>query len=135
GFAHKARKVRIPLLGKGGVRGRAVNIVADLQQSIRKLIEPPLAPPLPRRGVFASTTLYVQSPHAFYTSAKIPVLSPTLSCATPALFKIVNNRFAMGVFGGYLMCRPPFILPAAPPATRTGSGEWLCTLLLLIALP
>src|SRR5215470_16464778 len=41
----------IPLLGRGGVRGGLVNILADLQQSIRRLIEPPLTPPLPRRGI------------------------------------------------------------------------------------
>src|SRR5262245_53168357 len=41
----------IPLLGKGGVRGGLVNILADLQKSIRRLIQPPLAPPFPRRGI------------------------------------------------------------------------------------
>ena len=38
----------IPLLGKGGVRGGLVNIRAE---SFWKLTEPPLAPPLPRRGI------------------------------------------------------------------------------------
>jgi uncharacterized protein (TIGR03435 family) len=41
----------ISLLGKGRVRGGLVKILADLQQSVRRLIEPPLAPPLPRRGI------------------------------------------------------------------------------------
>ncbi len=31
------------------------------------------------------------------------VLSPTLSCGIPALSNIVINRFAIGVFSGYLM--------------------------------
>src|SRR5262245_60931684 len=38
----------IPLLGKGGVRGGLVHIRAEL---FWKLTEPPLAPPLPRRGM------------------------------------------------------------------------------------
>src|SRR5262249_16637928 len=48
---------KIPPLGKGGVRGGSVNILADLRRSIRKLIEPPLAPPLPRRGILATPTI------------------------------------------------------------------------------
>ena len=49
-----------------------------------------------------------------YTSASGPVLSPILSCSTPALCRIVSSKFAMGVSSGYFRCRPPFSLPAAP---------------------
>src|SRR5215510_9341121 len=38
----------IPLLGKGGARGGSVNFQ---NESARMLTEPPLTPPLPRRGI------------------------------------------------------------------------------------
>ena len=41
----------------------------------------------------------------------------------------------MGVFSFCTKCLPPFNPPAAPPATNTGKGEWLWTLLLLIPEP
>ena len=39
---------QIPLLGKGGVRGGSIDLHAEL---FWNLTEPPLAPPLPRRGI------------------------------------------------------------------------------------
>ena len=35
-----------------------------------------------------------------WSSDSGPVLSPTLSCGTPAVWSIVSSRFAIGVFSG-----------------------------------
>src|SRR5262245_59881840 len=50
----------IPLLGKRGAWGGSVNFRIDLRGSAGMLIEPPLTPPLPRRGV--AHFQFVQSP-------------------------------------------------------------------------
>src|SRR5262249_39140290 len=49
-----AMGAEVPLLGKGGVRGGSVS---NLIESIRRLTKPPLAPPLPRRGIFLACAL------------------------------------------------------------------------------
>src|SRR5262245_59309532 len=56
---NKLNRGRIPLLGKGGVRGGLVNIHSE---SFRKLTEPPLAPPLPRRGMVLDSTIQSLTP-------------------------------------------------------------------------
>ena len=43
----------VPLLGKGGARGGSIN---SPNNSVRRLTEPPLTPPLPRRGTRRITT-------------------------------------------------------------------------------
>ena len=59
-------------------------------------------------------------------SSASPSLSENDSRLTPALFSSVRCKFASGVCFSYVMWRPPFMFPAAPPATITGKSVWSC---------
>src|ERR1041384_2539985 len=56
----------------------------------------------------------------FNSSLIVPWLSAKWSICTPTFSSSVRCRLASGVGLSYRMCRPPFILPAPPPATRIG---------------
>src|SRR5262245_51589915 len=71
-------------------------------------------------------------PHTTYSST-LPLLSPYLSIATPALLMTASHRFDAGVEPSLtLMWRLPLIAPAAPPTKTIGRLVWMCWLPLLI---
>src|SRR5262245_47534997 len=75
-----------PLLGKGGV-----GVVRSISsKSVRKLTEPPLAPPLPRRGVgFSPNSTPAAFPHLYHFSGA-HIRHPVHLTAWPADFDAVG---------------------------------------------
>src|SRR5205807_3638515 len=65
-------------------------------------------------------------PDRFHSSS-LPVLSPYLSIAIPAMFMTDSHRFAAGVEPSLtLMCLLPLSAPAAPPTSTIGRLVWIC---------
>src|SRR5439155_26953157 len=82
-----------------------------------------------------------ESPHACYTdigsnsSSTFPWLSAKESRWTPTLSSKVRCRLANGIGFSNLMCRPPFMPIAVPPAMIIGKFVWSCTFGLPMPLP
>ena len=70
----------IPLLGQGGVRGGLINILADLQQSIRKIDRTTPYPSLAKEG---NQTLYPRLLPRLTASAALEPLAIALSTNGP----------------------------------------------------
>src|SRR5580765_6660188 len=101
----------------------------------RLLLHGLLACAVPRRNDWRLLASSAQIESGWDSSSILPLLSANESRWTPTLSSSVRWRLASGLGLSYLMWRPPFIPPAAPPATRIGRFVWSCTLGLPMPLP
>src|SRR5262245_26972505 len=76
-----------------------------------------------------------QMPSGSNNPSTLPLLSANLSRRTPTLSSSVRCRLAGGVAFRKRRCRPPFMPPAAAPATALVRVVWACTFGLPMPLP